>query len=288
MSAERTTAGPMGSVVAAIETWPRDAAVVRRGVEEAAVRGCPLTVLHVVDVDDDASGGEDGAPEGALAAAEHLVRQLRPRLRLRTTVEKGPVAARIVRASRSADLLLVGNKGPQPRDTVARDAVTINVAARAWCPVEVVPVPGPGSTRPVPCTRVVAVVTPAGRVADLAPPALAEAAWCDARLEFWFGDDAAPGHADDLAPWLSASSGVPIASVVVPGGVLAIIGALEPTDLVVTLRGTGAACWGRPDGATRALVEQTHCPVLVVPRRGPVARRGAARAGAWDQGPQAP
>jgi nucleotide-binding universal stress UspA family protein len=271
-------------VVAAVGAWPRDADVVRRAVVEAAVRGVPLTLLHV----DDGRSGPDGGHEGAhvregspLAEAEALARTLRPDVPVHTAVDPGSVVGSIVRASESADLVVLGSEGAPPRAKLVRGAVTANVATRSRCRAEVVPVPGPGPA--VPPTRVVAVVTGEHGLDDLCGEAFAEAERLRAGLEFWLvrgedpGDSAAtPPPADQrvrarrrlqalLAPWLRASPTVPCDVVVVTGGLKAVLRCLEETDLVVTLRGRGARSWGRPDGWGRALVERARCPVVVVP-----------------------
>lgn len=273
-------------VVAAVGAWPRDQAVVRRAVDEATHRHATLTVLHIDELLAGRAAGHEGAhvdEPPPLDEATAFAYVSAPAARVRTSVQAGPVVAGIVRASRHADLVVLGSEGAPPLAKVVRGAVTANVAARAHCPVEVVHVPEVAAASPR--VRVVALLTAADQLAVVADIAFAEARRSRARLDFWAttsgcrrSGDAHGGELPDcrrrlqsaLAPWLRDHGDVPcdIAMAAHPADP-ALLTALESTDLVVTARGEGAPFWGRPDGATRLLIERACCPVLVVPPRSP-------------------
>lgn len=267
--------GPEGTarVVGAVGAWPRDAAVVRRAAEEAAHRGCPVTLLHV----DDARGtGRTGAPS-PLPSAGALAGGLVPDLEVRTRIHAGPVVEGILRATRAADLVVLGSEGAPPLAKVVRGAVTVNVAALAHGLVEVVPVPGPGEGGRPDRTRVVLLLAERDQLGPLADVAFAEARRSGATLHLWDllvdpadpveeGHRAAARHVLEaaLAPWRNAYPDVR-PDVAVGVSAAGALGALGPGDVAVAGRGHGTAAWGRPDGATRLLLERARCPVLVVP-----------------------
>lgn len=252
-------------IVGAIGAWPRDAAVVDRAAEEAASRGAPLVLLHVGD-----TGAAVADPECLRDARVRASRE-QPALATHAQMGSGSAVAGIVRASHSADLVVVGSEGAPPRAKVLRGAVTVNVAARAACAVEVVPVPG--TPEPSPRTRVVALVHAGCDLERLAPEAFAEAERSGARLEFWAGVDSSKDRQTQrrqlqalLAPWLRSSPAVLSDVLVVPRPLpRSILPLLEPTDLVVLARGHGQTGWGRPEGASRMMIERAPCPVLLVP-----------------------
>jgi len=250
-------------------------------------RSVSTTLLHVDDPEHSnarrAAQDDHAFDHSPLRKAYNLALSLHPETRVLTTMEQGPVVTTLVRASRSADLVLLGSEDSAPTKMV-RGAVTANVAARAWSAVEVVPVPGPKVERSRPRTRVLVVITDVAQLPELAEIAISAAACCDARLVFWetcsdrSGVPAPMGEAGEesltrqlesaLGPWLSNHPDLRCDVVVIPGPTAhEVLSSLQPSDLVVTTRGKGPAFWGRPHGLTRALVERACCPVIVVPSR---------------------
>lgn len=277
--------GVGSGVVAAVGAWPRDRVVVRRAIDEASHRRSTLTVLHIDELLDGRAVGHEGGhvdESPPLSDATVFVGVTAPALHVRTSLRPGPVVAGIVRASRDADLVVLGSEGAPPLAKLVRGAVTANVVARAHCPVEVVHVPEVAAAAS-PCVRVVALLTAADQLAVVADVAFAAARRYRARLDFWAAMSCSRRRGDPggeelldcrrrlqsaLAPWLREYADVPCdIAVSARIGDAATLTALESTDLVVTVRGEGPPFWGRPDGATRLLIERACCPVLVVPPR---------------------
>lgn len=258
-------------VIAAVGSWPRDEAVVARAAQEARRRSTWLTLLHV---DETATGG---AGQEVLAQAEEAARSLVPD-GVHTCHFVGSAPKGIVHCSRRADLVVLGAEGGSPLTRLLRGTVTANVAARALSLVEVVPTGAGVAPGPPVVDRVVAVSCADGDVDELAVVAFDQALRYDAAVFLMRAGADDPDVAGRLEaaldPWRSAHPAVTAEVVVLPGDPPeAILHLLEATDLLVALRGAGAAYWGRPDGVTRALLDRAPCPVVVVP---PPARQHAS------------
>lgn len=255
-------------VVAAVGSWPRDETVVGRAAEEAQRRRLPLTLIHV-EGDTDHEAGPD-----VLRPARDIARRLTAEDRVHTCRLTGAVPQRIVATSRRADLVVLGAEGGSPITRLLRGEVTANVAARARSLVEVVPT-GAGVAPGAPTVdRVVAVSCRDGDGDELARVAFDQAERYAAPLFLMrAGEEERPEVVAPLEAaldrWRPARPGVAAEVVVLPGPApAAVLHQLEPSDLVVVMRGAGAAYWGRPDGITRALLDRGPCPVVVVPPGG--------------------
>jgi nucleotide-binding universal stress UspA family protein len=256
---------PHLGVVAAVGSWPRDETVVARAAEEAQRRTVPLTLLHVL------ADPADEADLDVLTRARETARRRIPDGRVHAAHVSGAVPTRIVGTSRRADLVVLGAEGGSPITRLLRGEVTANVAARARSLVEVVPTGegvAPGAPR---VDRVVAVSCRDGDGGELARVAFDQAERYAAPLFLMrAGEEERPEVVGPLEAaldrWRPVHPEVAAEVVVLPGPApAAVLHQLEPSDLVVVMRGAGAAYWGRPDGITRALLDRGPCPVVVVP-----------------------
>jgi len=152
-----------GGVVVGYDGSPSAAPALVWAAAEAQRRGAPLTVLHAVDGFGASAGMLAAAPELATGAADLARRvaldgvararatargvQTLPRTRL------GDAATALVEASRSADLVVVGNRGRGALAGAVMGSVAFTVSAHAHCPVVVVR--GDGERSPGPGHRVV-------------------------------------------------------------------------------------------------------------------------------------
>jgi nucleotide-binding universal stress UspA family protein len=119
--------------------------------EEAKARATPLTVVHVWDVNYGTSMGlppvdmEGYARETLTTGKERVLAEV-PGLQVNTVLERGSAAARLIEASRRADLLVVGARGRGGFAGLVLGSVGAQLAAHASCPVVVVR--GDGVTAP--------------------------------------------------------------------------------------------------------------------------------------------
>ena len=146
-------------------------------VREADHLRLPLVVVYAADYPGMVSGAEEPGPTaldgGALEAAEEVTasavaaaQQLRPRVDVRgLTRVTGPTRA-LVDASPDASMVVVGSRGRGPVLGAVLGSVSRTIAARAQCPVVVVP-PGTGRREAGP-GRCVTVGTDGSHVADRA------------------------------------------------------------------------------------------------------------------------
>lgn len=111
--------------------------------DEARARRLPLTVLHSWDV---RAGGLAPLPavdpraeaqEILNAGIEHA-RKAAPDLKVRGVLARAPAAARLIEASGSADLIVLGPRGAGGFAGLALGSVGAQVAAHASCPVVIV------------------------------------------------------------------------------------------------------------------------------------------------------
>jgi nucleotide-binding universal stress UspA family protein len=133
-------------VVVATSGSAASRAAITYAADEAASRGLPLEVVHVVPptlpvgpyvVSPDAAARRTGRE--VLAHGESLAHQAHPRLDVSTTLLVGSRADAVVHHAAGAEVLVVG---APPHDLLERlwtGSTVYGVAARAACPVTIVP-----------------------------------------------------------------------------------------------------------------------------------------------------
>ncbi|MFE6691795.1 universal stress protein [Streptomyces sp. NPDC057743] len=182
--------------------------------DEAALRGCPVQLLHASQWeqygDAEMSGGpdprlrRDAAARGLVAVAEARVASRRPEVAVSAVVQDEDPVYALVDASDRAAMVVVGSRGHGLSGVVA-GAVSLTLAARAHCPVVVVrPGGGAGSAG----GRWVLL----GLGAPDRTPAAAEFAFVEAALRGCGVTvvHARPGrHGEHLAPGGGLSVGLP-------------------------------------------------------------------------------
>ncbi|MFG2006254.1 universal stress protein [Spirillospora sp. NPDC048911] len=112
-------------------------------IEEARWRGLPLTVLHVWDVYVGAPvavpvADVRGIAEQTLESGVEYACKAAPDLRVRSSLERGPAAARLIEMSGIADLIVLGQRGLGGFAGLLLGSVGAQVAAHAACPVVIV------------------------------------------------------------------------------------------------------------------------------------------------------
>ncbi|HYY10330.1 MAG TPA: universal stress protein [Kineosporiaceae bacterium] len=152
-----------GRIVVGYDGSAPAARAVEWAARDARRRGCPLTVLTVVDygglsTTPPAGTGYDW-PEAALLTGQEvtdkgvsLARAVDPAVEVIPLTVPGTTAALLIEASRSADLLVVATRGRGDLRTLLLGSVAAAVAAHGRCPVVVVRGKGddlPGPDRPV-------------------------------------------------------------------------------------------------------------------------------------------
>ncbi|MEU4557803.1 universal stress protein [Actinoplanes sp. NPDC023936] len=109
---------PTGPVVAAVDGSEFSLLGLRFAIEEAALRGCPLRVVHVIG-----AAGRREAADRLLAAVPAEQRR----------ILVGPPAATLIRATRRAGLLVLGPRGAGGARRIG--SVAGEVLRRGGCPV---------------------------------------------------------------------------------------------------------------------------------------------------------
>lgn len=129
-------------VVAGVDETEHSQSALRFAFEQAAEHRWPLTVVHVTP--QVRPGRErrrpDERPDLPLASALSGAAEDFPDVSVRTVVERGDdPAGRLLRAGRSANLIVVGAHHGRPVSDVLHGSVVTPVVSRARCPVAVVP-----------------------------------------------------------------------------------------------------------------------------------------------------
>jgi nucleotide-binding universal stress UspA family protein len=119
-------------VVAAVDGERDNAGALSYAVAEAVRHGDSLHLAHVW------SGERHGEGSAVIRRAEATARSLAPELRISTELVVGPRAAGILAAARGGRLLVVG-RSSHPRAEGAFGGTPTVLAARAECPIVVVP-----------------------------------------------------------------------------------------------------------------------------------------------------
>lgn len=285
MSTSRT-----GRVLVATSGSATSSSAVTFAARTAAARGDSLELIHVVTptvsvgpygVAPDVEGRRVG--HQVLAHGETLARRVAPHLEVQTTLVIGSRPEAIVDKARGADLVVVG---APPHDLVGRlsaGSTVTGVAARATCPVAIVPAGHEESAN-----RQVAVGLKGTQHADaLLAAGFAVAAQTGSELRIvhawqmlspydnavaerlptpgWELDEgrAIEGMLIDLR---MAYPNVPVRVDLVhgqPGRTL--VEASREADLLLISRPVHGGFVHHLGSAARAVIREAHCPILVVP-----------------------
>ncbi|MFG2041864.1 universal stress protein [Dactylosporangium sp. NPDC048998] len=286
-------------IVAGYDGSPAAAAAVRFAAAEAAGDGGILRLLHAqLERAAYALLVPPGVVRDAAAEAWRLVdaaaealRRDHPGLDVRATVVAGKAASALIRASRSADVLVLGRTlrgapAPPPGRRISAGATAARVMEYTSCPVMVVgadaPPPGEARGRPV-----LLGLDPAASSSPAVTYAFEAARRRGTSLRVCFvqrpdggswPDDADTRRAlsEALAAWRVAFADVPVAVDVLPGldpAARLLDASADAALVVVGDRDPGAPATGGPHRVPDVLTRNAACPVTVVR----AARRPALR-----------
>ncbi|MBO4273442.1 universal stress protein [Microbispora triticiradicis] len=135
-----------GQIVVGTDGSPAATAAVRWAADDAARRGCPLRLVSVVDhwaygiPKFPTSGGDPLTrhAERALAAAEAVVREHRPEVRISAEIVEGVPARALRDKGEEAVEIVLGSRGLGGFAGLVVGSVVFHVAGHAPCPVVVV------------------------------------------------------------------------------------------------------------------------------------------------------
>lgn len=294
---ERQPLQPARGVVVGYDGSPGSAPALAWAAAEAGRRGSPLTVLHANDFYGTgatllgAAGMlEEEAQEQSLAVARQGTSQARTvadRLDVRPVSRLVDATTALVQASRTADLLVVGNRGRGALAGAVLGSVAFSVTAGARCPVVVVR--GDAERHPGPEHPVVVGVdgSPAAGeavrfAADVAERAGARlelvVAWRRPELLLGYGgvyDSAVTEEAQKAAQEIADEAGDDLRElrpdletrvrVVHDAPAHALTAASEQAGLVVVgARGRGTVTGLFLGSVSHAVIHRSACPVAVV------------------------
>ncbi|MEV8503207.1 universal stress protein [Actinoplanes sp. NPDC051475] len=129
-------------VVVGVNGTAAGLAAARLGAREAMVRGKPLRILHVFawpgrpssdDPPDYCSARHDA--ELIVREAENTAARSVPGVRTEGLLVDGPPVRELLRRSRTADLLVLGDDGLPSRSRLPLDSLLVQTVARSRCPV---------------------------------------------------------------------------------------------------------------------------------------------------------
>jgi len=287
-----------GRVVVAVDGTHSSAGAISYAVEEARARGAGLTAVHVtpsytpmapmlpmVPMVDTMPALIEAESRKLLSSVTAGIAAQAPDLDVEGSLLRGPRSSAIVQAAATAALLVVGREGRTGLDRLATGATTVKVAARAHCPVAVVPADWqPGTAK----HRIVVGVRSTSQSDGLIGQAFEMAVarhdsllvvhawrlpdpyvdWIEERtnVDEWLaeGEQLLEGV---LAEWRHACPGVGVETKVVHDGpVAALVSAGRGADLLLLPRRSyGPIHLGRLGATTRAILLHATIPVMVLP-----------------------
>lgn len=273
--------------------------------EEAQSAGAQLLVVHVVAAPPTMVAGWGAPAEAFLPAGQRAVKIARahaenagvPPADIELAVWQGSVSTTLVKASQAANLMVLGRRGISGLERLFAGSTSTSVAARADCPVVVVPhawTPGQrnhrvvvgvdGSARSLPALAL-AVAEASSRQAGLVavhawsppPPFYLEALETKEAVDYWHRS-AELTLSETLAGWSERHPEITITKALeCAHPVEALIGHSTDADLlVIGTRGRGGIPGLALGTVARAVVAGSSCPILLV-RRGPRTLPGVRR-----------
>jgi len=144
-------------IVAGVDGADATRAAIRHAALEAAARGVPLTLVHVVaNLGDEAAYAPVDRDEllargrQILKEAEDLARATAPGVRVHTDLHHGVRRTELAAAARGAAQIVIGGARPHGLDRIHTGSMAIGLAKHTTCPVVVVPADWqPGGEGPV-------------------------------------------------------------------------------------------------------------------------------------------
>jgi nucleotide-binding universal stress UspA family protein len=284
---------PTGRIVVATSGSRASRSAITYAAREAAARGLPLEIVHVV-MPTIVAGPYAASPGAAVREAgrallvlgETLAREVALHLEISTRLLTGSRADALVRHTEDADLLVLGAFPHDLAERVWTGSTVMGVAARASCPVVLVPEGEPRGPR-----HEILVGLKSTEGADhLLATAFALASHTQSELRIVHAwtmespyDEAiaervpAPAWETDevreiegaLIDLRMAYPEVQVGVHVLHGraGIL-LAGASHDSDLVMISRPAHGGAVHHLGATARAVVRQAECPVMVVPPRG--------------------
>lgn len=289
MSTRRT-----GRVVVATSGSPASQSALTYAAREAAGRGLPLDIVHVVPSTMPV-GPYGGAPDVVirkagrelLAQAEQQVARTAPGVDVTLSLLTGSRVDALVHHSAGADLLVVG---APPHDLLERlwtGSTVTGTAARASCPVAIVPPTAPDQAPPAPTHTVLVGLKSTRHAGHMLATAFAVAAQAQAELRIvhawhmvspydeaiaqrlptpdWETEEvrAVEGQLIDLR---MAYPEVQVHVELVHGqAAYTLVGASATADLLVISRPAHGGFVHYLGSTARAVIRESACPVLMVP-----------------------
>jgi len=262
-------------VAVGVDGSPASLAAADLAAEEAALRHCPLRVLHALPLMPHLlpSTRPAGTGPALLHEVQHLLAVRHPGVRAYAEEVHDTAAAALVAASEDAELLVVAARGDGGFHGLRVGSTALQVAARACCPTMVVPAE---AADPVPREQVVVGVDarrPAEAALDFAFDAARRYGLPLRVLHAWPSPQL-PGLVDEtellarsVARWRAAHPEVEVVEDAEPAGAGQVLveASAKARLLVVGRRGTS---WGHRLGpVAHAVLHHATCPVVLVPER---------------------
>jgi nucleotide-binding universal stress UspA family protein len=118
-------------VIAGVSGSPSSRCAVRTAAAEAAVRGCPLRLVHAFTWPPAAAATSHDHPRQLLARAADQAARTAPGLTVTTELAEGPPLPVLLRRSRRAVLAVIGDGDLDSHTCLPRDTLAIQFTARA-------------------------------------------------------------------------------------------------------------------------------------------------------------
>ena len=129
----------VGGIVAGVDGSPSSHLALEWAADTAALYGLPLTVLFArPDAEGDVVvSGNEGSMSGAVQATVAEIKEQHPELDVRGATFPEPPVQSLLRASETADLLVIGSRGWDGFTGLLVGSTTLHVVPYAKCPVVV-------------------------------------------------------------------------------------------------------------------------------------------------------
>lgn len=291
---------PFPGVVIGVDGSPGSSAAIRAGVGEAQRLGLPVRLVHVVPdylpmspLVPLASAGLTEAGSEILARAADEAVELGPDLAMDVELRHGARAMQLADSAAGARELYVGNDDRTTIDRLFRGNTSTAVAARARCPVVVVPagthvasrgtvlvgVKGPKHAAELLCAAFVAAASRGDKLvvfhAWKLPSGYDDIIASRVAVEEWAKSSTAEMEVL-LTDWRASYPEVEVQiRIAHADATRALVSASAEADLLVIVRRAhGVPAAVHLGAVARSVLRSSHCPVLVVPPDGVISTPG--------------